>query len=104
IAAVSGMGLLISNYSSTMQQAMFVIFFFMIILLLISGLFTPIASMPQWAQTFTIFNPLRYFIEIMRNTFLKGSSFVNNLPQMGSLIIFAVILNAWAIISYRKSA
>jgi len=104
IATVSGMGLLISNYSSTMQQAMFVIFFFLIILILISGLFTPISSMPQWAQTFTIFNPLRYFIEIMRNTFLKGSSFVNNLPQLGSLIIFAAILNSWAILSYRKSA
>ena len=102
ISTVSGLGLLISNYSSTMQQAMFVIFFFLIIFILISGLFTPIASMPKWAQTFTYFNPLRYFIEIMRMIFLKGSGFLDIWRQLASLIIYAFILNGWALVSYRK--
>jgi ABC-2 type transport system permease protein len=102
ITTVSGLGLLISNYSSTLQQAMFVIFFFLIIFILISGLFTPIASMPKWAQTFTYFNPLRYFIEIMRMIFLKGSGFSNIWRQLVSLIFYAFILNSWALISYRK--
>ncbi|MDR1610068.1 MAG: ABC transporter permease [Candidatus Symbiothrix sp.] len=102
ISTVSGLGLVISNYSSTLQQAMFVIFFFMIIFILISGLFTPIASMPQWAQTFTYFNPLRYFIEIMRMTFLKGSGFWDIRQQLAALGICAFVLNGWALISYRK--
>ncbi|KAA6315656.1 Inner membrane transport permease, partial [termite gut metagenome] len=51
ISVVSGLGLVISNYSNTMQQAMFVMFFFVIILILMSGLFTLVESMPNWAQT-----------------------------------------------------
>jgi ABC-2 type transport system permease protein len=102
ISAVSGLGLLISNYSSTLQQAMFVIFFFLLIFLLISGLFTPITSMPSWAQTFTYFNPLRYFIEIMRMTFLKGSGISDIWRQLAALSIYALVLNGWALVSYRK--
>ena len=102
ISTVSGLGLVISNYSSTLQQAMFVIFFFLIIFILISGLFTPIASMPMWAQTFTYFNPLRYFIEIMRMIFLKGSGFSDIWRQLAALILYAFILNGWALVSYRK--
>jgi ABC-2 type transport system permease protein len=103
ILVVSGFGLIVSNNSTTMQQAMFVIFFFLIILILISGLFTPIASMPNWAQTFTYFNPLRYFIKIMRLVYLKGSSISDIAPQIIPLAVFAFVLNSWAIWSYRKS-
>lgn len=60
---MSGFGLVISNYSATMQQSMFVMFFFMLILMLMSGLFTPVSSMPEWAQVITYFNPLKYFME-----------------------------------------
>jgi ABC-2 type transport system permease protein len=103
ILVVSGLGLVISNHSSSLQQAMFLMFFFLIILIMISGLFTPIASMPDWAQYFTLFNPLRYFIEIMRMTYLKGSNIVNLINQLTVLAIFALVLNGWAVISYRKS-
>lgn len=104
ILVVSGFGLVISNYSDTMQQAMFVMFFFMMILLLMSGLFTPIASMPSWAQAMTVVNPLRYFIEVMRLVYLKGSAFGELTGQFFALCGFAVALNAWAIRSYRKSS
>lgn len=103
IFVVSGMGLIISNYSSTVQQAMFIMFFFLIIMILLSGLFTPIASMPSWAQTFTLFNPLRYFVEIMRMIYLKGSNILQLGNQLAALMIFALIFNAWAIISYKKN-
>lgn len=102
ILSVSGFGLIISNYSSTLQQAMFVIFFFILIMILLSGLFTPVESMPQWAQNITIFNPLKYFIRIMRGVYLKGSTLFDmryNLLVMGC---FAAIFNGWAIISYHK--
>lgn len=104
ILVVSGMGLVISNYSNTMQQAMFVMFFFMMILLLMSGLFTPVNSMPQWAQHITTFNPLKYFMQVMRLVYLKGSSFTDLWSQFFTLLSFAVILNGWAILSYKKTS
>ena len=103
ILVVSGIGLVISNYSDTMQQAMFVMFFFIMIFLLMSGLFTPISSMPDWAQKITMINPLKYFMEVMRLVYLKGSTFNEMIPQFFALCGFAFVFNAWAIISYKKS-
>jgi ABC-2 type transport system permease protein len=69
-----------------------------------SGLFTPISSMPGWAQTLTLFNPLRYFMEVMRAVYLKGSSMAELMPQFLALCGFAVFFNGWAVLSYRKKA
>lgn len=104
VLVMSGFGLVISNHSATMQQAMFVMFFFMIILLLMSGLFTPVMSMPQWAQIVTILNPLKYFVDIMRMVYLKGSGLTDLSLQIGALLAFATLFNFWAVKSYRKSA
>ena len=103
ILTVSGMGIVISNYSDTMQQAMFIVFFFILIIILLSGLFTPISSMPQWAQALTTLNPLKYLMEVMRSIYLKGSSITELLPQLFALCGFAVAFNSWAVLSYRKS-
>lgn len=103
ILVVSGLGLVISNYSDTMQQAMFVMFFFILILVLLSGLFTPVSSMPDWAQAITKINPLSYFIQVMRSIYLKGSGMTDLLPQLFALCGFAVFFNIWATFSYRKS-
>lgn len=103
ILLVSGMGLVVSNYSDTMQQAMFVIFFFIMIFILMSGLFTPVSSMPEWAQKITVFNPLKYFMQVMRLVYLKGSSFSEMIPQFLALCGFALGFNIWAILSYKKS-
>jgi ABC-2 type transport system permease protein len=102
ILVVSGLGLVVSNYSSTMQQAMFVMFFFMLIIVLMSGLFTPVASMPDWAQAVTLANPLKYFMEVMRAVYLKGASMPELMPQFFALCGFAVFFNGWAVLSYRK--
>lgn len=103
VLVMSGFGLVISNYSATIQQSMFVMWFCMLIFILMSGLFTPISSMPEWAQVVTWFNPLRYFMEVMRMVYLKGSGFVDLLPELGVLVTFAVIFNGWAVVSYRKN-
>lgn len=103
ILVVSGMGLVISNYSDTMQQAMFVMYFFIMILLLMSGLFTPVTSMPPWAQAVTAVNPLKYFIQVMRLVYLKGSAFGEMIPQFFALCGFALAFNLWAVLSYRKT-
>lgn len=102
VLVVSGLGLVISNYSNTMQQAMFVMFFFMLVMIMMAGLFTPIDSMPGWAKVIAGFNPMRYFIEIMRMLYLKGSGLADLTRQVVALLLFAFTFNLWAIISYKK--
>ena len=102
ILTMTGIGLVVSNKSETMQQAMMVAMFFLIIFILMSGLLTPISSMPRWAQGITYANPLRYFAEIMRFVYLKGCKVTDILPQLGALLVFAFCTNLWAIISYKK--
>ena len=81
---------------------MFVMFFFMLILMLMSGLFTPISSMPEWAQKITLANPVRYFVEVMRMVYLKGSGFADLRGHFVIVCLFAVFFNLLAVISYRK--
>lgn len=101
--AVLGFGLLVSTYSDTQQQAMSVAFFFIMIFLLMSGLFTPIDSMPGWAKVIAQLNPVTYFIEVMRMVVLKGSGFKEIRLHLGIVTIIALVLNSWAIINYRKT-
>ena len=102
ILVVSGMGLVISNYSHTTQQAVLVMYFFTMILLLMSGLLTPLRSMPEWAQYIAAANPLRYFVEAMRAIFLKGSTLADLSRQVLALLSFAAVFNAWAVATYKK--
>ncbi|MBD0280263.1 MAG: ABC transporter permease [Flavisolibacter sp.] len=102
LLAVLGLGLLISTYATNQQQAMLISFFLMMIFILLGGLYTSIDSMPRWAQVITWFNPVSYFIEVMRRVVLKGSSLFDIWNQLMAMIGFAIVLNGWAIISYRK--
>ena len=102
ILGVTGLGIIISNYSETLQQSMFLVMFFILIIILLSGMFTPISAMPKWAQIIAYANPLTYFIEIMRLVYLKGSSLSDIFKPLMWLVGFAVFLNSWAVMSYRK--
>ena len=104
IIVMAGLGLLISNYSSNAQQAMFVIWFFAVIFMLMSGIFTPIASMPGWAQAITYLNPMRYYADAMRSVFLKGSSPLDIWYDAAGLAAIGAVMVGWAIASYRKSS
>jgi len=97
-----GLGLLISTLTNTQQQSMFLTFFFMIIFILMSGLFTPVQSMPEWAQFINNANPIAYFIDVMRMVLLKGSGFMDISRQFFSLLVLAVLLNTLAVWRYRK--
>ncbi|MDR1557569.1 MAG: ABC transporter permease [Tannerellaceae bacterium] len=103
LIAFTGLGLAISSISSNQQQAMFTAFFFLIIFALMSGLFTPIHSMPRWAQQITLFNPIRYFVEVMRMVYLKGSTLADLRTHFLIISLFALVFNALAIIGYRKN-
>jgi ABC-2 type transport system permease protein len=100
---ILGFGLYISNHTETQQQAMFIAWFFIVIFILMSGLFTPIESMPQWAQKLTLLNPIRYFVEFIRMVLLKGSGFSEILNNLLIVLGFAVFVNGMAVWSYKKS-
>jgi ABC-2 type transport system permease protein len=104
LLAMLGIGLLISTFVDTQQQAMFISFFFMMVFILLGGLYTNIDSMPPWAKEVTKFNPVSYFIEVIRMIILKGSTFQDIKTQFWAMCGFAVFFNAYAIWNYRKRA
>jgi ABC-2 type transport system permease protein len=99
---ILGIGLFISNHTETQQQAMFIAWFFTVIFILMSGLFTPVESMPTWAQKITLLNPIRYFVEVIRMVMLKGATFSDVKTQLGIIFIYAFIINGLAVWSYKK--
>lgn len=104
LVALLGFGLLISTYSNNQLQAMFVAFFFMMIFMLMSGLFTSVESMPSWARTIANLTPITHFIKVVRMIVLKGSGFADIQLEFLYQLIFATILNGWAIWNYRKTS
>ncbi len=100
---ISSLGLVVSNYSDSIRQAAMVMFFFVIIFLLTSGLISPISSMPEWAQELTRINPMRYLMQAMREIYLKGSGFMELLPQFIPLCIYGIGASVWAMLSYQKN-
>ncbi len=104
IFCVLGIGFFISNFADTQQQAMFMAWFFMVIFILMSGLFTPIESMPDWAQAMTIPNPIAHFVTVMRLVLLKGSGWMDIRYNFFVMIGLGVLFNALAVWTYRKTA
>lgn len=102
LLAVLGLGLLISTITNNQQQAMLISFFLIMVFVLLGGLYTSIDSMPGWAKVITRFNPVAYFVEVIRMVVLKGSGFADIAPYMLIMFAFAVTLNGWAIYSYKK--
>lgn len=72
--------------------------------MLMSGLLTPVDSMPEWAQRFTLILPPRYFVEILRSIYLKGTTITELWTNYVVLGIFAVLFNSLAAITYKKQA
>jgi len=102
LVVMQGMGLFISTVTNTQQQAMFLTWFFLVVFILMSGLLTPIESMPEWAQKLNMINPLAYFIEAMRMMLLKGSGLMDVIKNMTILMVYAVIMLSLATWRYRK--
>lgn len=100
---ILGIGLFISNHTETQQQAMFIAWFFTVIFILMSGLFTPIESMPTWAQKVTLLNPIRYFVEVIRMVMLKGAGFNDIKNQLAIIAIYGFAINGFAVWSYKKT-
>ena len=100
----SSFGLIVSNYSDTMQQAMFVMWFFVVSIMLLSGLFTPTRSMPQWAYLTTYINPMHYFIDAIRTVFIRSGSLHETAHQVLALAGIGMLMGCWAVQSYKKNS
>ena len=104
VGPVWSFGLIVSNYSDTMQQAMFVMWFFVVSIMLLSGLFTPTRSMPQWAYLTTYINPMHYFIDAIRTVFIRGGGLHETAHQVLALAGIGTLMGCWAVQSYKKNS
>jgi ABC-2 type transport system permease protein len=95
-------GLFISTVSRTQQQAMMSAFFFVVPAMLLSGVFSPIETMPKAAQYITYLNPLRYFSTAVRGILLKGNGIDVLWPQILALLIFGVAASVFSSLRFRK--
>jgi ABC-2 type transport system permease protein len=104
LLAALGVGLLVSTMVSTQQQAMFVTFFIVLVYLLMSGLFTPVRSMPTWAQWIAQANPVMHFIEIMRAVMLRGAGLSEIARSLAILSAIAIGVFSLSVRQYAKRA
>lgn len=97
-----GIGLFISAITNTQQQAMFIAWFFMVVFMLMGGVFTPLESMPDWAQTIAFFNPVSHFNRTLRMIMVKGSGIQDIYQMLVILLIYAFVVLVLATLKYRK--
>ncbi len=103
LLSLLSLGLLISTVCATQQQAFATNFFVLNPLFILSGFSFPISSMPEVLQWFTYVNPLRYFLVVIRNTFLKGVGLAVLWPQLAALAAIAAVLLCASVLRFRKS-
>jgi ABC-2 type transport system permease protein len=103
LLVILGLALFISTKTNTQQQSMFLSWFFLVVFILMSGLFTSVDSMPQWAKVIDWFNPIAYFVEVIRMIMLKGSGFMDIAKNLALLSIFAIVALTVAVWQYRKT-
>jgi len=104
IVAVAGIGLMISSLAATQQQALLGAFLFMVPSIILSGFATPIANMPVSVQYFTLLNPMRYVLVVIRRCFLDQPGFGALLPQYAAMALLAVVSLTVAGWLFRKRA
>lgn len=103
LVVVLSIGLMISTVASTQQRAMFIAWFIMVVFILMGGLFTPLESMPGWAQLISMANPVAWFIRILRMVMLKGAGLAEIRGMVFLLLAMAVLFVTLAVGRYRKT-
>jgi ABC-2 type transport system permease protein len=103
LVCMLGVGLLISTVSSTQQQAMVTAFFFVMPAITFSGFGFPISTMPEWLQYLTYLSPLRYFLVVLRGTYLKGVGIEVLWPQMAAMAALGISLLTIAVLRFHKA-
>jgi len=103
LLSILSLGLFISTISRNQQQALVTTFFFTFPIILLSGFIFPIANMPRAIQVLTYLNPLRYFLVIIRDIFLKGSAVDILWPQMAALLAIGLAVMILAVRRVSKT-
>jgi ABC-2 type transport system permease protein len=98
-----GLGLWISTVVETQQQAMFITFFVLVLYLFMSGLFTPVASMPTWAEWMAELSPLKHFIEVIRAVLMKGAGPMDVWAPIAILVGYGAVVLTVAVRQYSKT-
>jgi len=102
ILSTLGLGIFSSTLAKTQQQAMFIVWFFAIFAILLSGFFIPIQNMPESIQMITYLNPLRYFMVIIREIYLKGTPFIFLYKEVLALAVFGLLTFVLAVTRFQK--
>lgn len=102
LVGVLCLGFVIANFSDTQVQAIFPTFFIMTLLILMSGLFTPVESMPVWAQRINVLNPVAHVIASLKMVLVKGSSMADLLVHWVALGVFAAVMGWVSVATFRK--
>jgi len=102
IITMIGLGQVIANYSVKLSEAVLLMLFIRLVNLLMSGLITPVSSMPAWEQVLSYLIPSRYLVDIIRGVFLKGSTFAELWISFVALLLLGIVFNIWAALGYRK--
>jgi ABC-2 type transport system permease protein len=97
-----GLGIFISTLAQTQQQAMFISWFFMVFMIFMSGFFFPIENMPAIIQKITYLDPMRYYVIILREIFLKGTSAKFLINEILSLLGFGLVILGLSSLKFRK--
>ena len=103
LLAALGLGLLMSTFSRTQQQAFALNFFFLNPIFILSGFAFPISAMPRVLQWLTYLNPLRYFLVVIRAVFLKGVGILDLWQQLGAMAVLGTAMLALSVLRFRKS-
>jgi ABC-2 type transport system permease protein len=99
-----GIGIFTSTVARTQQQALFIIWFFLLFFLLLSGFFLPVENMPHWVQTVTLFNPVRWFMHVLREMFLKGSGFAELWKEGLAMLAIGFSVFSFAVLKFNRKA
>lgn len=103
ILTTLGAGLLVSTISATQQQANLATFLLFQPFMMLSGFTFPISSMPEPVQLFTLFNPMRYFLEVVRGIFMRGSGIDTLWPHLVALAVFGVLILSASVMRFHKT-
>ncbi len=90
LASTQGLGLLVSSYAATQQQAMLTATFFVMPMMILSGFAFPIHNMPEGVQLLTWLDPLRYYLVVIRDLFLKGGGITDHPFEYGMMALLGM--------------
>lgn len=99
-----GIGIFTSTVARTQQQALFIIWFFLLFFMLLSGFFLPVENMPHWVQKITYINPVRYFMHVLREMFLKGSGFAELWREGLAMLAIGVSVFGFSVLKFNRKA